>query len=129
MFIITDLFIGWRDGTLGRARFLVCALIVAALTGISLWTAFNTPYSEHPFLLQWVFWLTLLCSYYCGFLAVIKRLRELVAYPVVWATVWWGGMIIVQRSPWYFESQSLQIGVALICLLVFGLLFCARARR
>lgn len=132
MFIITDLFIGWRTGTLGRGRFLVCALIVAALTVISIWSiwaAINTPYSGNTLIFQWLYWLTLLCSYYSGLLIIIKRFRELVAWPVVWTVIWWVFLLLVQHLPWSRESQYLQMGASLVSLLVFGLLFCAPARR
>ncbi len=129
MFIITDLFIGWRTGTLGRGRFLVCALIVTALTVIGIWAAINTVYSGNTLIFQWLYWLTLLCSYYSGLLIIIKRFRELVAWPVVWAVLWWVCLLLVQYLPWSRESQYLQMGASLVSLLVFGLLFCAPARR
>lgn len=128
MFIINDLFIGWRDGTLGRARFLVSMLVVIALTVASLWAAYNMPYTEHPLSLQCFFWLMLLSSYYCGFLTTVKRFRELVTYPVIWTLVWWISALFVQYYPWSGEMQYVQMVGWIACMLVLGMLFCARAR-
>ena len=85
MFIFRDLFLGWRTGILGRARFFVCALVVAMLIAASIQMVLRIMYSEYTSLVfEWVFWLTLFCSYYSGGRIIIKRFRQLVAYPVVW---------------------------------------------
>ncbi len=65
MFLFRALFLGWQTGTLGRARFFVCTLIVAVLIAISIQMVLVIMYSERTSLVfEGTFWLTLFWSYY-----------------------------------------------------------------
>ncbi|WP_058912452.1 hypothetical protein [Entomohabitans teleogrylli] len=128
MFILQDLFTGWRAGTFGRVKFFIYFLVLAVNVWLGVQVIWLT-YFVNNWLLQWLFWLTVVLNYYCGLLLYIKRLRQLVAYPVPWALGCWILTILFQRFPWSHEQYWLRMGISLVNLVMLCLLLFSPARR
>ncbi|SQI35905.1 Uncharacterised protein [Leminorella richardii] len=118
MLVLKDLFIGWRSGTMGRVKFGIYTLAVVLLQILALWYSLLNLYSTFAF---WLFCLATIIAYYSGFLLLVKRWRELVPYPVLFALASWGMSLISVR----YQSML----VATVSCIILLLLVCLPARR
>lgn len=118
MKILNDLFIGWKSGVLGRLKFFLYFLLITAVSLLTTWFATVNPLSHFAF---FIFWLGTVLSYYCGVLVVVKRYRELVPFPVVFAIIHLAAGMVALVKAWEW--------VSIICSIVCLLLFAAPGRR
>lgn len=118
MKILSDLFIGWKSGVLGRLKFFLYFLLITAVSLLTSWFATANPLSLFAL---FIFCLGTALSYYCGILVVVKRYRELTPFPVIMAVIHLVAGILALVKEWEWLS--------IVCSIVFLLLIAAPGRR
>lgn len=83
-------------------------------------TWFSITYPSSLFAL-FIYWLGLILSYYCGFLVITKRYRELVPFPVICAVIHWVTALLAFWKGWQWLS--------LACGIVYLMLIAVPGRR
>ncbi|WP_370614598.1 hypothetical protein NMD21_23235 [Citrobacter portucalensis] len=116
--MLNDLFLDWRNGVLGRLRFFLYFILITVISLFTTWISIINP--TNIFAL-FIFWLGIVLSYYCGFLVITKRYRELIPFPVIIAIIHWGAGLLAFWKGWQWLN--------LVCAIVFLLLIAVPARR
>lgn len=68
-----------------------------------------------------IYWLGVVLSYYCGFLILTKRYRELVPFPAIFALIHWGAALFAFWKGWGWLN--------LLCGIIFLMLIAVPACR
>lgn len=118
MNILNDLFLGWRKGVLGRLKFFLYFVLITVISLFTTWFLVANPFSNFAIFINW---LGIILSYYCGFLVITKRYRELMPFPVIIAIFHWGAGLLAFWKGWQWLN--------IVCAIVFLLLIAVPARR
>lgn len=118
MNILNDLFLGWRKGVLGRLTFFLYFVLITVISLFTTWFLVANPFSNFAIFINW---LGIILSYYCGFLVITKRYRELMPFPVIIAIIHWGAGLLAFWKGWQWLN--------IVCAIVFLLLIAVPARR
>lgn len=118
MNILNDLFIGWKNGTLGRLKFFLYFILITVISLLTTWFSIVNPFSVFAL---FICWLGIILSYYCGLLVATKRYRQLVPFPVIIAIIHWGAGVLAFWKGWQWLNM--------VCAIIFLLLIAVPARR
>lgn len=88
--ILTDMFVGWKSGTLGRLKFFLYSFFLMLISAAGIYLSLT---ESGNWLISLFNVLATLLNYYCGLLIMIKRYRELTRFPLIFALLLWGIVI------------------------------------